>query len=93
MIDVFGTFQWDPEKNEQCFKDRGFSFSYAVQIWLGPVKERLDDRMDYGEPRFQALGRIEGRLFVVVYTWRGARRHIISARRAHEKEARKWGAS
>ncbi len=91
MIEAAGSFQWDLGKSERCFAARGFSFAYAVQIWLGPVFERVDDRKDYGEARIQALGRIGGQYFVVVYTWRGVRRHIISARRAHEKEAVKWG--
>jgi uncharacterized DUF497 family protein len=40
--------------------------------------------------RIQAIGHIEGRLYVVVYTMRGETAHIISAGRAHEKEWERW---
>jgi uncharacterized DUF497 family protein len=37
------------------------------------------------------MGRIEGGgLFVVVYVQRSTTKHIVSARRAHEKEVWKW---
>jgi hypothetical protein len=44
------------------------------------------DRHIYGERRIVALGEIEGEVFVVVYTWRGTYRRIISARRANRRE-------
>ena len=50
-----------------------------------------DERKDYGELRFRAVGRIEGRPYMVVFTPRGKRLRIISMRRMHEKEARKYG--
>ena len=34
--------------------------------------------------------RIEGLLYVVVYTLRGETTHVISARRAHQKEWERW---
>jgi uncharacterized DUF497 family protein len=41
-----------------------------------------------GEARLRAIGRIEERLFVVVFTERGSMTRIISARRANRKEER-----
>ncbi|GJE35527.1 hypothetical protein LDDCCGHA_5745 [Methylobacterium oxalidis] len=73
-------------------RERGFGFAYAVRVLAGPVLERVDGRRDYGEVRIQALGEIDGLLYVIVFTDRevdGRRlRWIISARRAHEKERR-----
>jgi uncharacterized DUF497 family protein len=85
-------FESDESKSLACAANRGFDFEYAARIWAGPVLEREDCRRDYGETRIQALGRIGDRYFVVVDTWRGACRHIISARRAHLKEVLKWAA-
>jgi hypothetical protein len=49
--------------------------------------ERIDDREDYGEIRWIALGRVEAEVFRVVYTWRGESLiRIISAQRASKVE-------
>ena len=90
MADDAPGFAWDPGKSEACLAERGFDFALASRVFDGPTFEREDRRFDYGETRIQAIGRIEGRPFVVVYTQRGAVKHIISARRAHEKEFAKW---
>jgi uncharacterized DUF497 family protein len=42
--------------------------------------------MDYGEQRFQIIGRAGGKLVTVVYTERGERIRIISARQATRRE-------
>ena len=88
-------FDWHQAKSEVCRRERGFDFAYAVRVFAGPVLEQVDDRRDYGEVRMRALGEIDGSLYVVVFTARldadGAPvRWIISARRAHQKERRKW---
>lgn len=51
--------------------------------------EKVDDREDYGELRFIALGRAEAEVYRVVYTWRGEGVvRAISAQKAnkHERE-------
>jgi len=40
--------------------------------------------------RWLALGKIEGRLFAVAYTPRGTVIRLISARKANEREQRKY---
>lgn len=89
-MDNIPGFSWDPAKSQACLEERGFDFAYAALLWNGPVSSRKDERKDYGETRIQALGQINGLFFVVVFTWRGDRRHILSARRAHAKEVLKW---
>jgi uncharacterized DUF497 family protein len=82
-------FEWDEAKSETCFAQRGFDFAYVLRVFTDP--NRLighDRRWDYGEERYQVLGMIEQRLFHVVYTRRGARMRIISARKANEQEAK-----
>ena len=46
----------------------------------------LDTRRSYGEERYQLIGRIAGRLFVLVYTPRHEALRIISARKANQRE-------
>jgi uncharacterized DUF497 family protein len=47
-------------------------------------------RMDYGEPRYQALGLIGDRLHMLVFTPRADRLHIISLRKANQREIRHY---
>lgn len=49
--------------------------------------ERIDDREDYGEERWIALGRAEMEVYRVVYTWRSKNLiRIISAQKAYGRE-------
>jgi uncharacterized DUF497 family protein len=49
---------------------------------------RLDARYIYGENRYQLMGIIDSRLFVVIYTYRGDVIRIISARKANSREVK-----
>jgi hypothetical protein len=49
-----------------------------------------DTRRDYGEVRLQARGLIRGRLYVVVFTIRGADFRLISLRKANKREQVLW---
>ncbi|MBW7851038.1 MAG: BrnT family toxin [Rhodospirillales bacterium] len=86
-------FEWDEAKSEACYAERGFDFAYAIQVFLDPDRlVDVDDRFEYGEVRHRVLGRIEGRVFVVVYTVRGHRFRIISAHKANRREVRRYEA-
>jgi uncharacterized DUF497 family protein len=80
-------FEWDQDKNDACYIERGFDFAYVLRAFMDA--DRLihkDTRWDYGEDRYQLLGAIEGRVFFVVYTIRGTVIRIISARKANQRE-------
>jgi uncharacterized protein len=83
-------FEWDEAKSLTNLRDRGFDFEYASRIFAGDLLEREDRRRTYGEPRIVAYGEVDGRVLVVVYTWRGGQRRIISARPANRKERRDY---
>ena len=78
--------EWDQAKSDRCLRERGFTFETASLIFEGRTLEIDDNRSDYGERRIQAFGEVEGVLLAVVYTWRGSRRRIISARLASRRE-------
>jgi uncharacterized DUF497 family protein len=59
--------------------------------WTRCVEE-VDMRHDYGETRIKAIGEAKGVIVSVVYTWRGARRRLISARRARADERKEYQA-
>jgi hypothetical protein len=84
-------FVWDPRKNEMNFAVRGSDFLFATLIFSGVTVVRADDRRNYGEPRFVALGVADGICLTVVYTDRrkasgDIERRIISARLSNRKE-------
>lgn len=83
-------FDWDPAKHKKTRQERGFGFDYAIRIFAGPTVEAIDRRQAYGEERIRAIGEIDGRVFVVVYTDRPGIRWIISAWKAGGKDLRRW---
>jgi len=79
-------FEWDDNKSQQTFQDRGFDFGFATQAFSDPSGFREpDQRLPYGEDRFRFYGEIQGKLFVVVYSERQGRIRIISARKANTR--------
>lgn len=82
--------EWDAAKSERNRRERGFGFEVASLIFRGHTLEWDDTRRRYGERRVIALGRVEGRCIVVVYTWRRGVRRIISARKANKGEIRAY---
>jgi uncharacterized DUF497 family protein len=84
-------FEWDELKSEACFQQRGFDFAYAAQAFFNPDRTiEIDNRRDYGEERYRLTGHIEGRLYVVVYTPRDSIIRIISARKANQREIKRY---
>ena len=84
-------FEWGDAKNEICLKDRGFDFAYAARAFFD--RDRIvhpDTRYSYGENRYQLMGVIDDRLFVVSYTYRKDVIRIISARKANSRECAKF---
>ena len=78
--------EWDESKAEaNCGKHR-INFRAARRVFddhLVLIEQDLSE--DYGEERFLAIGLVEGVLVAVVYTERGDRIRIISARKANAK--------
>ncbi|NWG38967.1 MAG: BrnT family toxin [Hydrogenophilaceae bacterium] len=84
-------FEWDEAKSEACFRERGFDFAYAASAFADPNRiVRQDVRFGYGEDRYQLIGRIGSRLFVVIYTPRHDAIRIISARKANAREVKRY---
>lgn len=80
-------FEWDDAKSEACFRDRGFDFAYVTHAFFDPQRLIINDtRHSYGEDRYQLIGIIEKRLFVVIYTKQHEILRIISARKANQRE-------
>jgi putative transcriptional regulator len=57
---MFMDFEWDEQKSETAFRERGFDFDFAIGICAGPIIEIEDVRKDYGETRIKAIGETHG---------------------------------
>jgi uncharacterized DUF497 family protein len=82
---------YDPDKRERTLAERGLDFDDAAEVFAGTTIEFVDDRRDYGEVRWISLGLLRGRMVVLVWTARGDARHVISMRKANEREQEKHG--
>ena len=82
---------FDPAKRAKTSADRGIDFADAVEVFDGPTVDLQDERKDYGETRIVTAGSLRGRMVIVVWTPRGDTRHIISMRKANEREQARFG--
>jgi uncharacterized DUF497 family protein len=78
----------NPAKRHRTLEERGLDMRRAKEIFAGYHFTRVDDRFDYGEPRFTTVGWLDSRLVVFVWTPRGTARRIVSTRHCHEREAK-----
>jgi uncharacterized protein len=82
-------FEFDPAKSAANKAKHGIDFDEARAPWSDP--ERVFAPALVGpEPRFIAIGKIGGRIWTAIFTWRGDRVRIISARRARKSEAERY---
>ena len=80
-------FEWDEDKARTNLSKHGVSFLTAAAIFSNGILERIDDREDYEEVRWIALGRAETQVFRVVYTWRSNNLiRVIIAQKASKDE-------
>ena len=72
--------EFDPAKNERNIRERGLSFETVADFDFETTLIIRDDRRGYGEVRMRALGYLEDRLHVLVFTIRGEKLRVISLR-------------
>ena len=82
---------FDPPKREKTLAERGLDFRDADKVFADAHLTIEDDRKDYGEARRITVGRLVGRLVVVVWTPRGDDHHVISMRKANAREQKAYG--
>ena len=83
-------FEWDSAKERANRKKHGIDFRTAAKVFLDPYVIEFDDHDAKSEPRFCAIGLVDGRMLFVVYTMRDDVVRIISARGAEPHEKRKY---
>jgi uncharacterized DUF497 family protein len=92
-------FEWDPAKNLSNQRKHGVSFEEASQVFRDPLYLSWKERVQDGEERWQAFGRVEGlSLLIVAHMIREELEdgseivviRILSARRAEPRERRRY---
>jgi uncharacterized DUF497 family protein len=83
-------FEWDEQKDRINIRKHGISFEDAKAIFEDVRITAVDSRQPYGEIRKISLGMIHGRVCVAVYTERKGVTRIISARKANQRERRRY---
>ncbi|MFR7754718.1 MAG: BrnT family toxin [Bacteroidales bacterium] len=82
-------FEYDEHKNELNIEKHKVSFEEAQEIWDDPDSVVFPARKR-GEKRKLAIGATYTAVFSVVHTIRGEAIRLISARRATEKEVKRY---
>ena len=84
-------FTWDENKRLKTLDDRGLDFKFARRFFdLQPLLHQPTPRND--EDRWKTTAISEGKFYTIVWIQREETRHIISMRRAHGQEIRKYRA-
>lgn len=84
---------WDPIKARTNREKHGVEFRDAAEIFDGPTIQFPDRRREYREDRMRAIGRLAGRILLVVFVRRGADIRLISARPASQEERERYEAA
>ena len=86
-------FVLDADKQTINLRKHGIDIRDAAYVFLDTRRlDAADERKDYGEERRVVLGAVEDRLWVVVYTRRADAIRLISARKANEREKKRYHA-
>lgn len=84
-------FDWDERKRAANLAKHGLDFADVAFFAWETARVLVDDRHDYGEVRYRAMGLFNGRLHFVAFTIRGDKIRLISFRKANEKEVKRYG--
>jgi len=82
--------EFDPEKRNKTLVERGLDFLQASEVFAGRHFTLEDCRENYKELRYITLGKLDGRMVVMVWTPRGSARRIISMRKANDREQERY---
>ncbi|MGO9014637.1 MAG: BrnT family toxin [Dissulfurispiraceae bacterium] len=85
-------YEWDEKKRQANIIKHGVDFTEIERFEWDAAIVGPDLRRNYYEPGFIAVGNIDDRLYVVVFTMRESSTRIIGLRKANEREVKKYEA-
>ena len=81
---------YDPAKNERNIRNRGLSFDSAARFDFEGALYAVDQRHDYDEMRYIAMGMLGVRLHVLCFAETADGIRVISFRKANAREVRRY---
>jgi len=81
---------FDPAKNERNLRLRGLSFETVADFNFESEVFAIDDRKEYPEMRFVALGLLGDRVHVLCFAEISDGIRVISLRKANSREVRRY---
>ena len=81
---------FDPAKSERNARERGLPFTMVEGFDFESALIVKDERRDYGETRYRAIGRMGEMIAAVVFTLRWDAVRVISLRMASRKERMRY---
>lgn len=78
--------EYDDNKDAANLAKHGIALAAAADFEFDTALIVIDDRGNYGETRYSALGYIGGRLHRFIFTTRGQNIRAISLRKANGRE-------
>ena len=78
-------FEFDAAKRKLNRAKHGIDFVQAQRLWSDPMLLEIPAKTD-DEPRYLVIGRIDGKHWSAVITYRGENVRVISVRRARTEE-------
>lgn len=79
-------FVWDDKKARENRRKHGVSFEEACEVLFDPFRQGGDASENFEERQFVIGFSLKRKMLFVVYTERGLRTRIISARKATNEE-------
>ena len=81
---------FDQSKNERNLRLRGLSFERAADFSFDSAVFAVDDRREYPETRYVALGLVGDRVHVLCFTETTDGVRVISFRKANPREVKRY---
>jgi uncharacterized DUF497 family protein len=84
---------FDPDKNARNVRERHLPFHQARGFDFDSALIAVDDRRDYGETRYVALGFLGYRLHVLCFVETETGIRVISFRKANDREVQRYASA
>ncbi len=78
--------EYDDAKNQRNIAERNLSFEQVRMFNFETALYSLDERKDYAEKRIRALGYLDNRLHMLVFSEMAGGIRVISFRKANKRE-------
>jgi uncharacterized DUF497 family protein len=82
--------EFDPAKNSRNIQERNLGFEHAADFDFETAQFVIDNRRDYGETRYRAMGFLGQRLHALVFVEVVGGIRVISFRKANKREVKHY---